>query len=186
MPKRRDRTFGIVKPVKLGIPKPTTALWIKVAEVGPLVPTIRANPKAAIKFFGAVAAMREDEAQLREIIYSQCIIEMSDQELLEEAKASDEYTIDHCRLVLSVVENSEPASSSLPRTSAFARLYEQDFSEYRQRLRNEPKQWSPKLVELAKRNLEIQFKALSDPGSVHEVQWMRSHARMVLKAARGG
>lgn len=185
MPNRRDRTFGIVKPVKLGIPKPTTARWLKVAEVGPLVPAIRANTKAAIRFFGAVAAMREDETELREIIYSQCIIEMSDDELMEEAKAPDEYAISHCRLVLAAVESGVPTTSPIPRTSVFARLYERDFSKMRRRLPNESKQWSPKVVELLKRNIEIQAKALSDPGSVQEVQWMRSRARAVLKAARG-
>src|SRR5438093_3326021 len=143
MPKRRDRTFGIVKPVKLGFPKPTTAAWLKTAEAGPLLSAIRANTKAAIKFFGAPAAMREDEAELREIIYAQCTIEMSDDELLVEAKASDEYAISHCRLVLSAVEGGVPTSSPMRRRSAFARLYHRDFSESRGRLRNESERWSP-------------------------------------------
>lgn len=182
MPNRRDRTFGIVKPVRLGIPKPTTARWLKVAEAGPLVPAIRANTKAATKFFGALAAMREDETELREIICAQCIIEMSDIELLEEAKA---HAISHCRLALSAFESGVPRSPPLPRTSVFARLYHRDFAEMRRRFRKESKQWSPKAVELVKRNIEIQTNALREMPSVQSVQWMRSHARAVLKAARG-
>jgi hypothetical protein len=55
---------------------------------------------------------------------------MSDGELLEEARASDEYAISHCRLV-------------------------------------------------------IQANALKETPSGQSAQWLRSHARAVLKAARG-
>jgi hypothetical protein len=174
-----------LNPAKLAFPKPTTARWLRAAEAGMLIPALRANQSAAIKFFGALPAMRENEAELKEIIYAQSKLEMSDEELLKEPKGSDDDAVDLLRFVVSAVENGVPTSLPPLRKSAFARVYYQDLSESFQRARSESKSWSPEIVALVKRTIAVQEIQAKEPNNTSPVQWMRRHAESVLRAARG-
>jgi hypothetical protein len=55
--------------------------WKSKVRQGSLIPTLRAYPKRAIRFFGAHAVLRESERTLHQILDAQDIVSSSDREL---------------------------------------------------------------------------------------------------------
>ena len=65
--------------------------WKTKVRQGSLIPTLRAYPKRAIRFFGAHAVLRESERTLYRILDAQDIVSSSDQ---EQMAAWDDFLLD--------------------------------------------------------------------------------------------
>lgn len=67
--------------------------WEKQLKEGLLINAIRSQSKRAIKFFGAVAVLREDEMALRYILDARRFLTIPEDELVKKANSVPLFTI---------------------------------------------------------------------------------------------